>query len=100
LFKILSRRNALDLTCPSRRFEFLAKILELFEAHIADGAQIETLLGPELDVEALHGLGTCYTGYSVTPKTVKYGAGATARKPSGPATPKTRMRTIWKPMFP
>src|ERR1700731_1313326 len=59
----LNARQALPRTSgrnrPGGRFEFLAKILELFGAHIADGAQIETLLGPELDVHPLHGLDPC-----------------------------------------
>src|SRR5580700_10873731 len=56
-FRIRTSRNiALNWIRPSRRFERLAKVLELFSAHIADRAQIEALLRPEVDVDPLHGL--------------------------------------------
>src|SRR5580692_1318126 len=59
LLKVLNRRGALDLTGPGNRFEFPAKLLELLGAHVADGAQIEAFLRPEIDVDSLHGRDPC-----------------------------------------
>src|SRR5580704_2293021 len=44
---------------PHRRFELLAEISELFGAQIADRAQIEALLRPKHNVDALHALDPC-----------------------------------------
>jgi hypothetical protein len=89
-------------SCAGERFEYKNRISPRNGTYgrVSRGSSVHVRPAPKGQPSSSGTLKVRYTGYSVTPKTVKYGAGFTARNPSGPATPKTRMRTISKPMFP